>query len=585
MKSPKFSFAPEYTGTRALIIGINQYQNASTLSYAVNDAEAVAELLTADLGFPPENVTLLKDSDATKQQIIEHYMKFTSDEVALDERILLFFAGHGYTQTGNRQEVGFLMPQDGDSKVLSTLIRWDEFTRNAELIPAKHMLFIMDACYGGTAITRAAVSGSVRYLRDMLNRYSRQVLTAGKADELVADSGGPIPGHSVFTGHLLEALSGKAADKDGILTANSLMTYVCHKVGTDASSFQTPHYGYVDGDGDFIFQAPVLDTLEKSDTKGIDTLVVMPIADVVPNKNTYQQKIETIKQLLSDDTSVIALHDFVIQEIREFLASTGEDHFKIDGVKFSLDEFRERLSKYEIRVESLAAITACIAYWAKPPHQQILKKTMMRVADRLESRSGLIAWSYLRWYPILIQLYSAGIAAVEGKRYDSLASLFCTNIDITDHGDGQKTLIELVANAILEYNRIDLFKQLPEHERQFTPVSEYLHKLLQPTLDDLFFIGKSYEASFDEFEVLFALAVACIRKQKDRHVWGPIGRFGWKHRSVTRNSNPLTKLIATAKKEKENWPPLKAGLFDGNYDTFVETADEYEQAISNLGWL
>jgi hypothetical protein len=45
----------------------------------------------------------------------------------------------------------------------------------------------------------------MRFLRDMLQRFSRQVLTAGKADETVADENGPRPGHSIFTSHLLEA--------------------------------------------------------------------------------------------------------------------------------------------------------------------------------------------------------------------------------------------------------------------------------------------------------------------------------------------------------------------------------------------
>ncbi len=111
----------------------------------------------------------------------------------------------------NRGEIGFLVPYDGKIEDLSTLIRWDDFTRNAELIHAKHIFFIMDACYGGLAITRFLPAGSVRYLKDMLNRYTRQVLTAGKADEQVADGGGPIPGHSIFTGHFLGCPCGESS--------------------------------------------------------------------------------------------------------------------------------------------------------------------------------------------------------------------------------------------------------------------------------------------------------------------------------------------------------------------------------------
>lgn len=583
MRNPRFSFRPEYSGSRALVIGINHYHHASPLSYAVNDAEAVAALLKSDLDFPAENITLLLEQDATRQQIMKRFMEFASEEIDPNERILVFFAGHGCTRSGNRGETGFLVPHDGNTRDLSTLIRWEEFTKGAEHIPAKHMLFIMDACYGGLAITRSLPPGSVRYLRDMLNRYSRQVLTAGKADEAVADAGGPIPGHSVFTGHLLEALSGKAADKDGVLTANGLMAYVYQNVAKDRNSQQTPHHGFVEGDGDFIFKAPLLETLEENDQVDIDTLITLPSADVTPNKDALQEKIVTTKRLLSNDTAIIELHDFMVQEIREFLASTGEDHFKIDGVNFSQDEFLERISKYETRIEPLAATSACMAYWAKPSHHQILRKMIARVTDRLESRSGLIAWSYLRWYPIIIQLYAAGIAAIEGKRYDSLATIFYTKIKLSDYEDKQNTFIESVASALSEYASINLFKQLPGHEKNLTPLSEYLHKRLQPMLDDILFLGKSYEASFDEFEVLLALAVACIRKRDNKRVWGPIGRFGWKYASRG-DTNPLTELITAAKREKENWPPLKAGLFDGNYGTFIEAAGEYEQMISGLGW-
>src|SRR5207244_2588726 len=116
-----------------------------------------------------------------------------------------------------------------------------ELTRNADLIEAKHILFVMDACYGGLALMRGITPGTKRFLKDMLIRRSRQVLTAGKADEVVADSGGPLPGHSVFTGHLLEALQGKAANSEGIITAATLSAYVYMAVSSDAGSQQTPH--------------------------------------------------------------------------------------------------------------------------------------------------------------------------------------------------------------------------------------------------------------------------------------------------------------------------------------------------------
>ncbi len=117
--------------------------------------------------------------------------------------------------TSARGDVGFLVPYDGHPGNLSTLLRWDEFTRNGDLIRAKHLLFLMDACYSGLAVTRAAPPGSLRFVRDMMIRPTRLVLAAGKANEPVADSGGPLPHHSIFTGHLLQALGGAAEDTSG----------------------------------------------------------------------------------------------------------------------------------------------------------------------------------------------------------------------------------------------------------------------------------------------------------------------------------------------------------------------------------
>jgi uncharacterized caspase-like protein len=176
-------YTGSYARSFALVVGIDAYENASPLHFATSDANAIANLLRDELGFTTENVSLLTDKNATKSEILRHYMAFTQDGTNPDDRILIFFAGHGHTVTSNRGEVGFLVPYDGHPDDLSTLIRWDELTRNSDLITAKHLLFIMDACYGGLAITRSFKPGGMRFLEDMLRRVSRQVLTAGKADE------------------------------------------------------------------------------------------------------------------------------------------------------------------------------------------------------------------------------------------------------------------------------------------------------------------------------------------------------------------------------------------------------------------
>ncbi|MBE0575241.1 MAG: caspase family protein [Desulfuromonadales bacterium] len=578
----KFSYQPKYSKSRALIIGINKYKEASPLEYAVNDAKEVSDLLIENFGFDKDNVVLLLDEEASKEAIMQEFLKLTNGNVEADERALIFFAGHGCTRTGRRGEVGYLVPNDARGDDFSTFIRWDDLTKNSELIPAKHMLFIMDACYGGLAITRHLKPGSVRFLKDMMIRYSRQVITAGKADEVVADAGGPIPNHSVFTGHLIEALNGNAADDQGVITANGVMAYVYEKVSKDTNSNQTPHYGFFDGDGDFIFKAPGLDALSTDEHKDNDKLIAVPTPSPDAREKQDEDKITTVKKLLSNDSSSIELHDFCIDEVRRFLASTSEDNFSVQGVEFSQDEFMARLEKYESIVKDLSSITACTAYWARPAHKQILQKILARGTDRLDSHGGLVVWLYLRWYPVIFQVYTAGIAAIEGKRYDSLRDIFYTQIGISDYRDKQQHLVHSIGHAILELNRTEVFKKLPGHERHYVPMSEHLYKQIQPALDDILFVGKNYESSFDEFEVMLGLAVAYERRINEEGVWGPIGRFGWKMRDD--NRSPFNKILEQAKNEKNNWEPIRQGMFGGDFEKFEIAADEYSGLLSKLNW-
>ena len=252
-------YKPQYNNSYAFVVGINKDKNVGPLVYAVNDATDIVKILVEKFNFPNENVSVLLDGEATKAIILQSYMRFTDEyRVGRDDRIFFFFAGHGHT-VGGRWETGFLIPVDGDANDLSSVIRWDEFTRNADLIPAKHMFFLMDACYGGLAVHRKlAPLGSMRFLQDLLQRYSRQVLAAGKPDQPVSDSGGTRSGHSIFTSHVLDALDGGAALSNGLITANSLMAYVYEKVGADEYSQQTPHYGSFDGDGDFVFDPTII---------------------------------------------------------------------------------------------------------------------------------------------------------------------------------------------------------------------------------------------------------------------------------------------------------------------------------------
>jgi len=502
----------------------------------------------------------------------------------VDSRLLVFFAGHGYTRAGTSREAGFLIPQDGRTDDLSTLIRWEEFTINVDLIPAKHVLFIMDACYGGLVFNRAVAAGSVRFLKDMMLRPVRQALTAGKQDEPVADGGGPRPKHSIFTGYLLNGLEGEAKAPEGHLTASGLMSYVYKQVSNDIHSKQTPHYGFLSGDGDFVFAAPDLAGIAPSETGERDKLITVSSLEIPEAEENPDDPFTTAKRYLSDSKLTIPLHDLVMHHVRKVIIETPKERFPVQGVDFSVEEFTRRLQFCEEATQDLRRLLACIAYWGGDTDRSIITKALSRVTDHLESESGLIIWNSLRWYPTILLCYASGIAALANGKYQNLAAVFMTSVTSPRSSSTYGQLAPAIGDEILELERSDAFKQLPGHERYHVPRSEYLFKLLQPELDDDLFLGKEYESLFDRFEVFLALTNATMRKRNDNHVWGPVGRFGWKVQNRTGRENPLVDVIQEAKDQGIDWPPFSAGLFGRDRVLFLAAADEYAQLVARLGW-
>jgi hypothetical protein len=577
-------FAPKYEASRALVIGINKYVKAPPLGYACNDANAVASFLIDRLAFPKTQVNLLLDENAKREAIMSSFLRFAED-AGPNDRLLVFFAGHGHTRTARRGEIGYLVPFDGNPRDLSTLIRWDDLTRNAELIPAKHVLFIMDACYGGLALTRTVPSGSHRFLKDMLSRYSRQVLTAGKADEVVADSGGPRPGHSIFTGHFLDAVEGAARSDDGTITANGVMAYVYERVGKDQYSNQSPHYGFLDGDGDFVFEAPRLDDLLKDDKRDTDVLISPPEGTrPIPPATGREEFSNTVKEYLSDIRYRIKLDDVAGKELRFVHQAVSPANFPTSTATVTADQIAERLRSYERAIDRYACLVLLLARWGGEEHRATLVRAATRLVEVNELSGGNSVWLGLRWYPADLVLYAAGIAALAADRYENLATLFLSYITPPNAGDAPTTVLQAVVNGVQEAARFDAFKALPGHEKHLVPRSEYLFKTVQPLVEDLLYLGRSYESLFDRYEILVALCYADLRKQNpNARVWGPPGRFAYK---ATRGlgDDPYSKIVAEADRSKDSWPPLKAGLFGGSYARFKLVADEYSGFLRQLGW-
>jgi len=247
-----------YDNSYALIIGIDKYQNVQSLNYAVKDAESIQDILVNTFDFPEDNITFLTNEDATRQNIIQAFSDITTKAEERD-RVLIYFAGHGDTDDlPEGGEMGYLLPVDGNNdNLFVTSIAMDDLKRISLMSKAKHLLYLVDACYGGllTIGSRGLDSKTTQnYIDKITKNKSRQIITAGgRGEEVIEKSEW---GHSAFTLNLNRGLKDGNADMnaDGYITANELGMFLSEKVTIDSDNQQTPQYGRMTSqEGEFVF--------------------------------------------------------------------------------------------------------------------------------------------------------------------------------------------------------------------------------------------------------------------------------------------------------------------------------------------
>jgi formylglycine-generating enzyme required for sulfatase activity len=230
------------------VIGIDRYHHWQRLANAVHDATGTSALF-GELGFEQVTAPLLDDHATGKaiQSLV------TDDLMTLgpDDSLVVFYAGHGGTRKHRLGDqvikTGYLIPVDASDKV-STWIDLEGWLRAVSLLPAKHILVVLDACHSGIALDpiikwRDLGSWKGEPLSTLKARRSRRIITSALDDQVALDSG-PMYGHSLFTGCFIEGLThGIRGGGSRVTTGSELGLYVQRRVETYPDSRQTPDFG------------------------------------------------------------------------------------------------------------------------------------------------------------------------------------------------------------------------------------------------------------------------------------------------------------------------------------------------------
>jgi len=206
---------------KALVVGIDHYDHMGSLYGCVNDAVAVRDVLErhgdlrGDTNFvqpelmtapgPEQPVTRLALRDAVEEL-------FTTEDVHI---ALFYFAGHGYVDSTG----GFLCSSEcvrGDAGLSLGAVM--AFVNGS---PADNKIVILDSCHSGVTGGRAT-QPYIAEIRDGVT-----ILTASTAKQYAKEKNGS----GLFTGLLVDALNGAAANVVGDITPGSVYAHIDQSLG------------------------------------------------------------------------------------------------------------------------------------------------------------------------------------------------------------------------------------------------------------------------------------------------------------------------------------------------------------------
>jgi hypothetical protein len=316
-----------------------------------------------------------------------------------------------------------------------------------------------------------------------------------------------------------------------------------------------------------------------SDARGADSGGALRIDQV------DRDRMDTLTDIIESDRAGVRLDRFVMSEREELAACLAADEFTLtlpDGVQW--DGLFERVQRYDAVTLPYIDFFATGCAYTNPNHGQAWAEFVQRIATCNQPTGGgyVVPLRSLTFYPALLLLYGAGLVCTAKGRLRNLRTAL--SVGVQDHY-GQRTPV------ILRMDSFDVMeeqgqKAIPEIGRQFTPLINHIFSSLALPLRQYFPTESLYTQGWVAFETLLLTAYTHAERERDallgspsEKYWIPWSRLAWMDRG---HGEVLKPIASDARRLGADWPPLAAGFFSGNVDTFVRMLEAVQASFSHV---
>lgn len=294
------------------------------------------------------------------------------------------------------------------------------------------------------------------------------------------------------------------------------------------------------------------------------------------------QFVEEVKRLLSTPYSEIAYTELIESETKyayEAILANANYHFSITPKSFS--QYQEI---HFSAVEKLMAASIIVVRYGDLKQQQLFVDALVKLCMKpfVNGEITTEGTNYLHLLAATFLLHTVGVACIKFGYFQLLNVIFRTKVpagNIFSPSYGYN-LAFLAGTCHWSPDVLNIYMS----STWIYPFSELLWRKLYPLFKEFTMNEEDFKCVYCTWEHLFSLMYhhyQCGLMPQDNFT---TGLFVLKRADFCRmQDNFYTLFYNAAKEQKDQWKPLRQGLFEGNYAVFEQTYNEGEEYYKKYG--
>lgn len=215
----------------AVIFGIENYRNVSSVTYARRDAQYMKEYFIKTLGIPSDNIYFKCDDAASLSEfktVFDPGGWLHRNASGVSSEIYIYYSGHGAPDPDNKK--AYLLPSDGNPNYASISgYELNQLYSNLAQLNAKQITLFLDSCFSGADRDNEIILASARpvFISTALPSVASNLAVFSAASGSQISSGYSDMQHGLFSYFLMKGLKGDAdANGDKKISQQELGDYL-----------------------------------------------------------------------------------------------------------------------------------------------------------------------------------------------------------------------------------------------------------------------------------------------------------------------------------------------------------------------